>query len=402
MTAPLSLLSDDLNALWDRVRIRLEARGIENHGRLRLPELSSHGRHAIQSLIGRSLGKTIDLGALETGLIRLEVGTDLATALACLGHPISTQPAERRAERTMRRNAHAAARREAEAWAEPWAKEWIDGVIRTGVLRGFDSNRARDLVSQVRAVLDRLGAGYPGRVSRVDLAAQTLGSAHALDTGTRLEAAVARALSFRVGPASSRELWEQASVHLDLTSAPALTWGLGLVETCALSQLVGTATDAGVPLHLSRLALEQYPVAVSRGTAILVVENPRIAEAAAQARSATAVVSTNGQPSSTVLLLLEQLAEEGAVLRYNGDFDVAGLAICARMAGLGLIPWRMEAKDYRAALTAADTESAQLPIDEHSPGTTPWDPALQTEFDRHRRIVHQERLLPSLISLPLT
>ena len=65
--------------------------------------------------------------------------------------------------------------------------------------------------------------------SRVDLAASVLGSAHALDRGTRVEAATTRALAHVAGRADARTLWEQAGVHLDLTSGPVLTWNLPVV-----------------------------------------------------------------------------------------------------------------------------------------------------------------------------
>lgn len=402
VSIPASLRSGELDALWERVRERLEKSGEGNRGRLRIPDLSSQGRLALQSLFDRRPRAMLDLGALEAALLRLGVGDDLPSALAALGHPVSNEPAERRAERAERRRAHAVARAACDSWSEPWAREWIDGVIRAGILRGFDEEAAGDLVGQVREVLDRLDPDPAARTSRVDLAARVLGSSHALDSGTRLEAAVARALRLQLGTEDTRTLWEQAGVHLDLTSAPALTWGLPLVSECGLTPLVTEATTRGIPLHLSRFALERHPAAVVRGTPLLVVENPRIVEAAAQAQSSTPVISTNGQPTSTVLLLLTQLREAGAALYYHGDFDTPGLAICARMATLGLTPWRMSARDYREALDAADTEGTALPLDRLSPGATPWDPALRDLFDRERRIVHQERLLPRLIEEPLT
>lgn len=134
-----------------------------------------------------------------------------------------------------------------------------------------------------------------------------------------------------------------------------------------------------------------------RGSRILVVENPRIVEAAAQRHASTPVISTNGNPSSTVLLLLSQLLASGAELRYHGDFDAAGLAICARVMALGLIPWRMSAADYLEAVASADAEGAVLPRDTRAPGPTPWEPSLQSIFAQNRRIVHQERLLSALI-----
>jgi len=401
VSVPDSLASGELDALWERVRDRLEKSGVANRGRLHTPELSSPGRLVLQSLIDRRPGATLNLGVLEVGLRRLGVGEDLPTALAALGFPVSSEPADRRAERAERRLAHEVARAACDSWPEPWATVWIDGVIRAGVLRGFDADQASSLVGQVRRVLDRLEQSPAGRMSRVDLAAQILGSSHALDTGTRLEAAVTRALRLNLGEDEARGLWEQAGVHLDLTSAPVLTWSIPFKSDCRLAALSTTAAACGIPLHLSRFALEHHPAQVARDTPLLVVENPRIVEAAAQARSSTPVISTNGQPSSAVLLLLAQLKESGAALYYHGDFDTPGLAICARMTTLGLKPWRMNAGDYTKALDAAEAEETQLPLDTLEPGPTPWDPALRDLFDRERRVVHEERLLPSLIEAPL-
>jgi uncharacterized protein (TIGR02679 family) len=394
---PASLRSPELESLWARVRARLEARSCEHRGRLSLPALSSSAKLALKSLLGRPVGKTIHLAALEAGLTQLGVGDNLASALAALGHPVSEEPARRRSERAKLREARQVAREIASEWPEPWARDWIDEVIRAGALRGLAPAQAQVLLQHIRAVLDYLAEDRLAPISRVDLAARLLGSAHALDSGTRIEAAIARALVFKLGPADNRELWAQAGVHFDLTSAPVLIWGLPIIDKCRLYPVTAAAFEAGIPLHLSRLALEAHPVAVREGSSILVVENPRVVEAAAQLRASTPVISTNGRPSSTVLLLLGQLLEAGAELRYHGDFDTAGLAICERLAKLGLTPWRMNAADYRAALAAADATGAVLPQDLHAPGATPWDPTLQQVFDRERRIVHQERLLPGLI-----
>jgi uncharacterized protein (TIGR02679 family) len=397
VTVPVSLRLRELDPLWARARARLESRGHGCRGRVPIPELSSSAKLALKALVGRPVGKTVDLAALEAGLARLGVGDDLATALATLGHNVSGEPARRRDARAERKEVWHAARGIASEWPEPWGRKWIDEVIRAGILRGFDREQARGLMRQVRAVVDHLEQDRPAPISRVDLAARVLGSAHALDNGTRVEAAVARAIAFKLGPAARRDLWAQAGVHFDLTSVPALTWGLPLTDKCGLVHVAARALDAGIPLHLSRFALETHPADVARGSRILVVENPRIVEAAAQRQAVTPIVSTNGSPSSTVLLLLTQLLDAGAELRYHGDFDTAGLAICERMMRLGLAPWRMSTADYRAALAAADAEGAVLPRDPHAPGATPWDPTLREDFAGERRIVHQERLLPGLI-----
>jgi uncharacterized protein (TIGR02679 family) len=285
-------------------------------------------------------------------------------------------------------------------WPEPWAREWIDEVIRAGIFRNLEAAPARALLQSIRAVLDYLAQERPAPISRIDLAARLLGSAHALDTGTDIEAALSRALVFRLDATDRRDIWAQAGVHCDLTSAPALTWRLPLSQGCGLGPLGTAALAASVPLHISRLALEAHPAAVPRGSRILVVENPRIVEAAAQRHASTPVISTNGNPSSTVLLLLSQLLASGAELRYHGDFDAAGLAICARVMALGLIPWRMSAADYLEAVASAEAEGTVLPRDTRAPGPTPWEPSLQSIFAQNRRIVHQERLLSALIGAP--
>ena len=270
------------------------------------------------------------------------------------------------------------------------------GATRTTGATG--ATGAADTTSTTRSVgaADAIGA-RGAAMSRVDLAARLFGSAHALDAGTRLEAGATRALAHRLGAGQARDLWERAGAHLDLTSGPVLTWRLPVASTSRLAPLVDQATVLGVPLHLSQFALRTHPVTPAPGADVLVVENPRIVEAAAQADSATAVVAANGNPSGAVRLLLSQLAEAGARLRYHGDFDAAGLAICARMHAVGLVPWRMDADDYLAALDAADSEGVDLPVNDTPAPPTPWHPVLRAVFDRERRIVHEERLLATLI-----
>jgi uncharacterized protein (TIGR02679 family) len=398
VTARPSLEDPDLRPVWEAVRARLE-RSEARRGRLRLPQITSRGRFLLASLTGRPGAASIDLQVLEDVLRDLGVGPDLPEALSSLGYPVSEEPARRRAARRSALDARTAARHEASLWMEPWAAEWIEGVIRGGVLAGLDLPHAVRLVRDARAVLDRiaLGADAPDRQSRVDLAANVLGSAHALDWGTREEAAVTRALSLGSGGAG-REAWEGAGVHLDLVSAPVLTWNLRPSPSSGLAAMFDAAHHLGVPLHLSQLALRNYPVVVPIGTDVLVSENPRVVEAAAQAGSPHTVVALNGNPSGAARLLIEQLVSCGAALRYHGDFDSSGLRICARMHRLGLEPWRMDTGSYREAVAAADDDGSRLPTDAHRAPPTPWDRHLQAAFDEDRRIVHEERLLDVLLS----
>src|SRR5690606_26829330 len=141
--------------------------------------------------------------------------------------------------------------------------------------------------------------------------------------------------------------------------------------------------------HLSQFVLRRHRLQPAARTDVLVVENPRVVEAAAQRRVGRPVVATNGQPSGAVRLLLDQLQEGGATLWYHGDFDPTGLAICARMHERGIRPWKMDTIDYMDALEAADVG---LPTADRPAGPTPWEPDLQTEFNLQGVVVHEERV----------
>lgn len=394
-----SLASPAMAPVWGAIQGRLEARGTDSRGRLRLPPLSSEARLTLFGLLGRTPTATIDLAAIEAALTDLGVGEDLASAIGNLGFVPSAGPAERRAARAERDAARRAARAAAGEWADPWATEWIDEIVRAGLLKGLDAPGAVALVRSVRTILDRLDTSSSDvrSISRTDLAATLLGSSHALDSGTALEASTARALIHRAEGDLIDDAWERAGVHTDQVSGAALTWALPLLHGSGLHRMVGAAADAGVPVHLTRYALALHPIRVEAGTTVLVAENPRVVEAAVQRSSPRATVTTNGNPSAAVRLLLDQLLASGATLLYHGDFDVPGLAICARMQRIGLRPWRMDAAHYRAAVEAASADGIDLPSEHRAAGATPWDPSLQRAIGEIGKIVHEERLLDDLL-----
>ena len=235
-------------------------------------------------------------------------------------------------------------------------------------------------------------------VSRTDLAATLFGSAHALDRGTRLAALVSRALRCRVGkPLEGRELWEAAGIQADRVSAPALTWAVPARGSSALAELLRGAADDGLPLHVSLLAIQRNPVAVPAGSPVLVVENPRLVEAAAERGLKCCMVAANGNPSTAVTTLLDQMRGSGASVWYHGDFDSAGIAICRRMHDSGCRPWMMAASDYQNATGSAERNGVRLDRDSTDCGPTPWDPPLEAAFNEARLIVHEEFVLDGVL-----
>ena len=431
--APQSLLEAGLQPVWVKVRARLDKHGSQRRGAIALPDLDPGSELTLRSLLGK-VSKRLDLGRLETALVERGIGNNLNEALAQLGHPPSAEAAQRRAVRARSAAARAALRGTAESWPEPWAGDWADDVVSAGLHGGFDPNDVETLVHDVRRLLDYLdqhaasnsrpaprpddgpsnlvGPGTGGSpdqsepaslaaspfVSRTELAATLFGSAHALDPGTRLAAFVSRALRLRVGEdLTGRELWEAAGIQADRVSAPALVWAIPVTGRSVLAELLRGAAEGGLPLHVSLLALRRDPVIVPAGTQVLVVENPRLVEAASERNLECCVVAANGNPATAVTTLLGHMHSSGASLWYHGDFDAAGIAICRRMRDSGCAPWMMAASDYRDAIRIAQQSGVRLERDTRDCGPTPWDPHLETAFGTGRLIVHEESVLDDVL-----
>lgn len=383
-----------LDDLWNLVRQRLDRYGSERRGTIVCPPLTSDGRLALQSLLGGGPPRRLDLVALEEALVARRVGDELDDALTALGHPPSAAAAERRRNKVRTTSSRRAFEEAVDAWPEGWAQEWATEVRRTGLLAGLDAASSVAVADDVRRFVDRTFAP----VSRTELAASLYGDSHALDVGSRRRHAIARALRHLYGPLEEDDLWAEAGVSIDLVSGPALVWNLVLGNDSPLAKLLSQARSGALPLHLSSLALRRYPVTVAVGTVVYVVENPRLVEAAAERGSDATVVAANGNPSRAVTTLIQQLRGAGAVVRYHGDFDSAGLAMAGRMYAAGVEPWLMTTARYQQAVTAAELADLSLPTDPRSCNATPWDPDLADMFNTLRRVVHEELIIDEILA----
>jgi len=395
---PASLLEPSLNALWAGARRRLD-RGATGRATVARPALDQAGTLALTSLLGGPPAARVPLDALEVALVRRAVGTDLDDALARLGHPPRAEAIRRRERAARRADAHAALAHSVGAWPEAWATGWAEDVRRRGLVGDLDPAAVVGLVGGVRRLLDRAPAADVGRT---ELAAQLYGSAHALDPGTRRAALTVLALRQVVGPLDGRELWEAAGIVPDRVSAPALTWRLPVVGVSPLDRQVRVATEGGLPVHITLLALRRHRLTVPAASRVFVVENPRLVEAAMERQLSACVVAGNGNPSTAVTELVSQLRSGGADIRYHGDFDAPGIAICARMHAAGVRPWRMAAADYAAALAQAEATDLALDVDTRDCADTPWDPELARAFRTDGRIIHEELLADELLAAMAT
>ena len=397
---PESLLTPGLGEFWALVRRRLDRKGPRWRGTIALPELDRASDLSLGSLLGRKPPRRLDLAALETALARRNVGSDLSDAITRLGHPPSATATERRAAQARVRTARVALADAIESWEEPWASDWADEVQRSGIIGGLDGDGVAVLTADVRRLLDQLEDLADQGASRTEIAATLFGSAHALDRGRKRTAAAECALRHCIADGTQlegRELWAAAGILPDRVSAPVLTWALSAVGTSPLADQIRAATLGALPAHISLVALQKYPISVPGGSPVLVVENPRLVEAAAERELPGCVVTTNGNPTTAVWTLLNQLQRSGAHLLYHGDFDAAGLAICRRMQAGGCEPWMMRASDYEAAVEMATQSGVRLEREAKACGATPWDPALQEAFDYRRLIVHEEFVLDGVL-----
>ena len=400
---PESLLEPGLGELWTAVRRGLDRNGPDWRGSITVPTLDRASDLSLASLLGRRPSRRLDLAALEAALVQRNVGSDLCSAVSRLGHPPSTAATERRAAQARSRAARAALGGAIESWEEPWASEWADEVQRSGIIGALDGEAVTLLAANVRRLLDHLDELDPQAASRTEVAAALFGSAHALDRGRKLATAVEIALRHRASAAvaglEGRELWEEAGILADRVSAPVLTWSLPVTGASPLDSQIRAANSGTLPVHISLVALQKYPVSVPVGAPVLVVENPRLVEAAVERELSGCVVATNGNPTTAVQTLVRQLQSCGARLLYHGDFDSAGLAISRRMHAGGCEPWMMDASDYESAVEVAAQSGVRLATESRACGATPWDPPLQEAFERHRLIVHEEFVLDQVLDL---
>lgn len=389
-----------LTPVWARLRDRVEARGLEAVGRVRVEVPTRGERHAVSGLLGRTVTAprvVVDLAELDQRLRqRSGVGGLVAVLTALHGTPPRDRVAAR-AERLAGRELPLALA--AELVEAPWAREWVADLRRTGLLTGRPT--ATEVVTDAARVLAVLtGPGAPVPRARVELAAQLMHDAHALDDDRLVTQVVLRGLAAAAGcgaPATAAErraLWEQYAVAPDLVSRTCLVWGLRPTGPEPQARRLRDAADAGDPVHVTAWDLRRLSsFGDQRGTAVLVCENPRVLEALAERGTAgRPVVCTSGEPGTVVTDVLARLVSAGATLRYHGDFDWPGVAIANRVVErFGAVPWLMSTTEYAAAVRVDAPALVGTAVE------PAWDAELGAAMRDAGRAVHEEAVLADLV-----
>jgi uncharacterized protein (TIGR02679 family) len=405
---------DELAALRRRLRRHFE-RAVPDaaSAMLRLGSLSVVEREALALLTGRPPRDTksiqIDVALLDTTLRDAGIAGSLREALEQFDGPVVHLASVRAA-------AEASWSAVVAACTHPALTGYLQAPAALGLLKRLarqDILTAKLLLESTTAVLRRLPAGG---LARAQLAAETLGNAHALDSGqataTLVLAAWRQIESGRSGavdpddapngtpvdmPANptderSRDVWARAGVLVNELARPALFLNLPVHADEA------PVCSAGEPAYLSlRRLLRAPPRWAVADRAVFVCENPNLVAIAANRLGAGCVslVCTDGMPSAAQRTLLTQLVEAGARLRYHGDFDWPGVQIANHvMRAWGAHPWRFEAPDYVTAVAGAPHTRRDL-------GdvciAASWDAALAPSMQHHGLAIAEEAVAASLL-----
>lgn len=382
---------DDLAALRSRLRRYYERTKSDGDPAVfRMNQIAPHEYQTLASLMGRPSRNAssieVDIATIDSALDRAGIAPTLRLALERLDGPIVHLATARDEARTRW-----------SAIVEECEHSLLATYLRTPTGLGLLKRLARqdfDVATRLRQradiVLMRLPAdGLP----RAQLAAETLGDAHALDAGqatATLLLAVWRqydsasdvdysdALQNSLGEERARDVWARAGVLVNELARPALFLNLPLNDGEKLGWPLGDPTFASL-----RMLLRSPPALAVSGRNVYVCENPNLVAIAADrlgTRSAP-LVCTEGMPAAAQRTLLMQLAKAGACLLYHGDFDWPGLRIANHVIrAYGARPWRFGSVDYANAIACSSSREHLL---SGAPMTATWDatltPAMQAE-----------------------
>ncbi len=394
---------DRLASLRRRMRRHFERLDDDNGaGVLQLIKLNAAEHEALSLLTGRSSRMTqsmrIDIAQLNMLLRDAGIADSLRAALERLDGPIINQ-AKLKRERQAR-------------WCDllqgeggcPALRIWMQSAAGSSLLKRLtrlDIAVTEQLLARSDAVLRRLPVNG---MTRSQLAAETLGNAHALDANQPVATVVLAAWHGYTRDAagtpaiippdeSVRGIWGRAGVLVNELARPSLFLNL------PLSADAPSPEASGEPGYLSlRKLLRSPPAWAVAGQTIFVCENPNIVAIAADrlGMHCAPLVCTDGMPAAAQQVMLTQLIQAGAVLKYHGDFDWPGLQIGNYvMREWNALPWRFDACDYAAALAQAPERPQDLSDALVEAG---WDAELALTMRTHGLAVAEEAVVDTLLA----
>lgn len=404
---------DNLVSLRRRLRQRFERAAVDGTvEQFRISNLTSDEHGALASLLGRpvrySSSMRVDVHAIGAALLRAGIAASLREALERIDGPIIHIE-------TSRRHIEALWSGVVSRCSHPSLDKFLQTPAGIGLLKrlsGRDLDAAGQLCWSVETILKALPANG---MTRAQLAANTLGDAHALDNGkpaaTMVLAvwreAVAASGATEKAPSESqddtapqhetgeeraRDIWARAGVLVNELARPALLFNISASSSARYAQAPGE------PRHASlRSLLRSPPCWEVSGRNVFVCENPNLVAIAADQLGVhcAPMVCTDGMPAAAQRTLLTQLARAGACLCYHGDFDWPGLRIGNHVIGeYGARPWRFGAADYAAAIQWAPRPGRRL---EGPEVIASWDEGLAPAMQTHQLSIAEESVAGLLL-----
>lgn len=382
------------------------ASGRPLHGMLVKDKASAEERRALDDLLGRRSTSgnnlSLDSAALEDSLRSAGLISTLEDiVLACHG-PVKNQRTESERLRASWQAVFETARERSAG--HPELTSWVDSLAGDGTLKRLSRNdlaTAENLLERAWRAITWSDHAKSEEILLANLAAQCSGDSHALDQGQPLATLCLRAILAMHGvdgqrnAEARREAWAALGVIIDDLSAPVLVFNLHATEGSALEELLELYRRQGQPAFLtyrqlsSAAFLERLSPAMRT---VYICENPSIVSAAARelGRRCHPLICTNGQPVSSVRLILARLQEAGVQLRCHADFDWAGLRIVDQLLrNYAAIPWRMDEENYREAPGA-------MPLAPQS-FISAWQPELADAIRAAEKAVFEEQVVHSLL-----
>jgi uncharacterized protein (TIGR02679 family) len=401
---------DALASLRRRLRQRFERGPVDGKIEgLLLSNLSRAEHAALAGLMGRparfSSSMKVDVQIVDAALSRAGIATSLREALESIDGPIihaETARAELKA-----------------GWSKAISvathlelSSFLQTPFGVGLLKRLsnsDVEVAARLCSQADAVLELLPAKG---MTRAQLAAGTLGDAHALDTGDAVATLVLAVWRKKgrdertdeehptledgnvreIGEERIRDIWAKAGILVNELARPALTLNLNINGRQTLPASPGEPNYASL-----RFLLRSNPLWDVRLRDVYVCENPNLLAIAADKLGVNCapMVCTEGMPAAAQRIILQQLITAGGRLLYHGDFDWPGLRIGNHvMREFGALPWRFDAKEYLAAVDRAPRPGLAL---SGRDVCASWDEELTEAMRVHGLAIAEESLADDLL-----
>lgn len=382
---------DALRQLRLRLRRRLEDTAYPTS--LRIGNLSEIEHAALAALTGKRASHRrsllLDVTALDAALQAAGVAASLRDLLERLDGPIVSRTA-------LREHREAGWRAVFEdAAPTPMLAALFGNAAGRSALRRLAAGDLA-LAARLREDADRILRQLPqSGTARAQLAARTLGDAHALDHRRPVATLVLLALRLHYGvsdDASARELWARAGVLVNELARPALLLNVPVAPSGE------RWTRPGTPDYVAlRELVRRPPPWEVHGVELFVCENPNVVAIAADRLGprCAPLVCTDGMPAAAQRVLLTQLATCGALVRYHGDFDWPGLHIGNFvLRTFGARPWRFNTADYLAGLD--ELGDGRTPLSEAATASS-WDDELAPTMALHGVGVPEEALMETLL-----